>query len=51
VVEEKIDSAVPGVSAGPSKSSATATRESFGKKAGLAMNPMGRKLFEVREAK
>ena len=26
-------------------------RESFAKRAGLATNPMGRKLFEVREAK
>ena len=44
-------SAVPGVPAGPPKSSATARRESFAKRAGLATNPMGRKLFEVREAK
>jgi stromal membrane-associated protein/uridine monophosphate synthetase len=44
-------SAVPGVPAGPPKSSATARRESFAKRAGLATNPMGRKLFMVREAK
>ena len=44
-------SAVPDVPAGPPKSSATARRESFAKRAGLATNPMGRKLFEVMEAK
>ena len=44
-------SAVPGVPAGPPKSSAIARWESFAKRAGLATNPMGRKLFEVREAK
>ncbi|NP_001168250.1 Uridine 5'-monophosphate synthase-like [Zea mays] len=43
--------AVPGVPAGPPKPSATARRKSFAERAGLATNPMGRRLFEVMEAK
>jgi len=44
--------AVPGVPAGsPKPSAATARRKSFAERAGLATNPMGRKLFEVMEAK
>ncbi|XP_066313367.1 uridine 5'-monophosphate synthase-like [Miscanthus floridulus] len=43
--------AVPGVPAGPPKPSGTARRKSFAERAGLASNPMGRKLFEVMEAK
>jgi len=43
--------AVPGLPAGPPKPSGTARRKSFAERAGLATNPMGRKLFEVMEVK